>query len=89
MRRLHTQGDVRLRVRRTLWQEVEAQKFEMGDWVEVLTLGQTNAPRTGTIREILWDENARDVRYQVTEAGLPIERRYADVELQRVEPIAQ
>jgi hypothetical protein len=37
----------------------------------------------------LWDEDAREVRYQITEAGLPIERRYADVELQRVEPIAQ
>ena len=50
-------GDVTLRVRRTLWQEVEPEGLEIGDWVEVLTRGMRNEPRTGTIREMLWDDH--------------------------------
>ena len=49
-------GDVTLRVRRTLWQEVSPEGFEIGDWVEVLSRGMRNEPRTGVIREMLWDE---------------------------------
>ena len=48
-------GDVTLRVRPTLWQEVEPEGFEIGDWVEVRTRGLANEPRTGTIAEIAWD----------------------------------
>ena len=78
--------ELRLRVRRTLWQEIARPRFEIGDWVEVLTRGQTNAPRTGTIRDILWDEHAQEVRYQISEAGRPIEQRYSDRDLQRTAP---
>ncbi len=48
-------GEITLRVRRTLWQEVEPEGFELGDWVEVLSLGLRNEPRTGVIREMFWD----------------------------------
>jgi hypothetical protein len=82
-------GDVQLRVRPALWQEVPPPKFEMGDWVEVVTRGQTNAPYTGTIREILWDEHARELRYQIRVAGQPIEQSYAREDLQPVEPTEQ
>ena len=41
-------GDERLRALRTLWQEVHSEGFEIGDWVEVLSRGQRNTPRTGT-----------------------------------------
>jgi hypothetical protein len=76
-------GAVRLRVRRTLWQRLDPPKFAIGDWVEVLARGQTNAPRIGVVRELLWDERAQEVRYQITEAGQPIEHRYSDADLQR------
>jgi hypothetical protein len=79
-------GDVRLRVRRTLWQEVEAEGFEIGDWVEVRTRGMLNEPRTGVIREMLWDERERAMRYQISENGQPIEQLYARDDLQHVEP---
>ena len=45
-------GEVTLRVKPTLWQEVEPEGFEIGDWVEVLSRGLANEPRTGTIAEI-------------------------------------
>jgi hypothetical protein len=80
-------GDVRLRVRPTLWQEVTPEGLEIGDWVEVLSRGMLNAPRTGTIRDVLWDEDAQAIRYQIFENGQPIEQLYAREDLQRVEPV--
>ena len=71
-----------------MWQEVERPRFEMGDWVEVLSRGQLNDPRTGVIREVLWDEEAGEVRFQITVAGKPLGERYAAEDLQRVEDVA-
>ncbi len=81
-------GEVCIRARPALWQEVAAPLFEMGDWVEVIPRGVTNEPQTGTIREIVWDDFARVVRYQIESAGVPIETRFAWEDLQRVEPTA-
>ncbi len=79
-------GDVTLRVRRTLWQEVPHEGIEMGDWVEVLGRGMLNEPRVGVIREMLWDERAGAIRYQIEEAGRLIEQLYAREDLRHVEP---
>jgi hypothetical protein len=79
-------GPVRLRMLRTLWQEVEPEGFEIGDWVEVLSRGMLNQPRTGVIREVLWDERARALRYQIMDNGVPIEQRYSREDLQHVDP---
>jgi len=79
-------GEITLRARRTLWQEVEAEALEIGDWVEVLTRGMLNEPRTGVIREMLWDERGRGMRYQITENGQPIDQLFVREDLQRVEP---
>jgi hypothetical protein len=78
-------GDVTLRVRPTLWQEVEPEGFEVGDWVEVLTRGLTNEPRIGRIAQMLWDEHAEAIRYQLVENGQPIATRYARNDLRHVE----
>jgi hypothetical protein len=80
-------GDVTLRVRPALWQEVEPEGLAIGDWVEVLSRGMLNEPRTGTIREILWDEDERGLRYQICEAGQLIDHLYSREDLQRVEPV--
>jgi hypothetical protein len=80
-------GDVRIRVRPALWQEVEPEGIDIGEWVEILSRGMLNEPRTGTVREILWDEDARAIRYQISEAGQPIAHLYAREDLQRVEPV--
>jgi hypothetical protein len=79
-------GDVTLRVRRTLWQEVEPEGLEFGDWVEVRSRGMLNEPRTGVIREVLWDDRVRAMRYQISENGTPVEQLYTREDLQRVEP---
>jgi hypothetical protein len=79
-------GPLRLRVKRTLWQEVPPVDFEIGDWVEVLSRGMKNAPRTGVIREIEWEPRARAMRYQISENDLPIPNYYAAEDLRPVEP---
>lgn len=79
-------GEVRLRVRRTLWQEVPPEGYEIGDWVEVLSRGQKNTPRTGVIREMHWEPRAHALRYQISEAGQPVPNFYEAADLRSVEP---
>jgi hypothetical protein len=79
-------GDIRLRVRRTLWQEVAWERFDIGDWVEVLSCGQRNTPSTGTIREMLWDAHDRCIHYQLLENGQPLANRYTAEDLRHVDP---
>ncbi len=79
-------GDIRLRVKRTLWQEVDGEGFELGDWVEVLSRCGQNEPRTGTIREMVWDAHAGGLRYQIFDNGTPIANYYTVDDLRHVEP---
>ena len=79
-------GELRLRVKRTLWQEVPPEGFEIGDWVEVLTRGMKNLPRTGVIREMHWEPRMRSLRYQIAEGDVPVPNFYATEDLRRVEP---
>lgn len=80
-------GDVTLRVRRTLWLEVLPEGFEIGHWVEVLSRGMRNEPRTGVIREMLWDQGAQAIHYFISENDVPIAEAYTRDDLQHVEPI--
>ncbi len=82
-------GDVKLRVLRTLWKEINGEGFELGEWVEVLSRLRKNEPRTGTIREMLWDERTRGLRYQLHDNGLPIANFYAAEDLRHVEPTTE
>jgi hypothetical protein len=79
-------GEVRLRVKRTLWQEVVHEGFDIGDWVEVLAGGMLNTPRTGVIREMHWDAASRTIHYFIDEAGQPIPTAYLAGDLRHVEP---
>jgi Family of unknown function (DUF6960) len=79
-------GDIILRVRRTLWQEIEPEGFEIGDWVEVLTRGMLNTPRSGVIAELLWDKESQALRYRIIENGQPIESLYARDDLRHIDP---
>jgi hypothetical protein len=82
-------GSQQLRVKRTLWQEVASEGFEIGDWVEVLSRGYRNTPRTAVIQEITWDGNARALRYQVMENDKLIPNLYGTEDLRHVEPTRQ
>ena len=81
-------GDIHLRVRRTLWEEVRSEGFEIGDVVEVRSRGMQNEPRTGTVAEMLWDEREGELRYQILDRGRLIETLFASDDLKHVEPAA-
>ena len=80
-------GDLRLRVRRTLWKEVAWEGFDVGDWVEVLSRGMQNTPRTGVISEMVWEDEAREIRYQVSVAEQLIPNLFSADDLRHVDPI--
>jgi hypothetical protein len=79
-------GQLRLRVKRTMWQEVPWEGYDIGDWVEVLSRGQKNTPRTGVIREMEWEPRSRSMRFFIQEAGVPIPNAYSAADLRHVDP---
>ncbi len=79
-------GAEQVRVRRTLWMEVESEGLEIGDLVEVVPQGMQNEPRTGVIREMLWDADAEGIRYQISAAEVPVETLYSRDDLVHVTP---
>ncbi len=79
-------GDVRLRVLCTLWQEVAWEGFDIGDWVEVLSRGKRNTPRTGTIREMHCAAPGHPLQYQLQKNGQPVAKFYSANDLRHVEP---
>jgi Family of unknown function (DUF6960) len=78
-------GNVTLRAKPTLWQEVAAPDFAIGELVEVRTRGLANEPHTGSIAEIMWDEHGREIVYQIIANGQRIETSYTRGDLKRVE----
>ena len=79
-------GDVRLRVLRTLWIAVQWEGLDVGDWVEVMSRGSKNEFRTGRVREMLWHAKSGTIRYQISQAGTPIETLFTREDLRPVEP---
>lgn len=79
-------GEVRLRVKPAMWQEVEWEGLDMGDWVEVLSRGMQNTPRTGVICEMEFDARNGSLRYQIREVDQQIPNWYAASDLRRVDP---
>ena len=60
--------------------------FEIGDWVEVLSRGLRNTPRTGVIREMHYSTIDRCLLYQILENDQPIPKQYSATDLRHVEP---
>jgi hypothetical protein len=83
-----TYGPLRLRVRRTLWRELPWEGFDIGDLVEVRTRGMTNEHRTGTIREMHWDDHTGQIKYQLHEPEEEVEdpASYTVDDLKHVDP---
>lgn len=80
-------GQLQLRVKPTMWQEIPWEGYDVGDWVEVLSRGQKNTPRTGVIREMEWEPRSRSMRYYIDEAGFPVPNAYSAEDLRHIEPV--
>lgn len=82
-------GQMRLRVKRTLWQEVPFEGFNIGDWVEVMSRGQANTFRTGVIHEMHWDAHAGCICYYIKQSGVPIPNSFAACDLRHTTPTSR
>ena len=80
-------GNITFRAKPALWQEVTHEGFDIGDWVEVLSRGMRNEPRTGVVREMLWDDHKRMIHYQIAANDVPIADLYTRDDLQHVDPV--
>lgn len=79
-------GSVRLRVRRTLWQAVAWEGFDIGDWVEVLSRGMKNTPRVGVVREIYCHAVSQGLRYLIDDAGQAIPTEFTADDIRPASP---
>lgn len=82
-----TYGKLLLRVRRTLWRELKWEGFDIGDLVEVRTRGMKNQHRTATIQEMLWDDHAGAIHYQLQDPDEVLDnpQNYTAEDLKQVE----
>ncbi|QDS98043.1 DUF6960 family protein [Adhaeretor mobilis] len=78
-------GDKAIRVKPALWNEVQGEGYEIGQWVEVLSRGMKNTPQTAVIREIHWDHKQRALRYQIRHNEDLVPNFYAAEDLRPVE----
>lgn len=78
-------GSQKVRVRRTLWREIDGEGYDIDDWVEVLSRGMKNTPRTAQIAEMHWDDDARAIRYYLIDGGKPIPNGFLAADLRHVE----
>lgn len=78
-------GELRIRVVPTLWREVPWEHFDIGDMVEVRTQGMENEHRTGVIREMVWDDHAGQLKYEIDEADFPAGKQFTSDDLKHVE----
>jgi hypothetical protein len=78
-------GEQRLRVKPTLYEPIDGEGFDVGDWVEVKSRVGQNKPRTGVIREMRWHQHDKAIQYYIQQAGNKIPRPYKAEDLRHVE----
>jgi len=78
-------GDLQIRVVPTLWREVRWENFDIGDMVEVRPQGMENEHLTGVISEMVWDEHAGGLKYEIDEADFPAGKQFSSADLKHVE----
>lgn len=61
-------GELRLRLHRALWLEVEHEGFDLGNHIEILPHGMKNDAQVGTIREMHWEPHEGRIEYQILTA---------------------
>lgn len=79
-------GELRLRLQRALWIEVEHEGFDIGDPIEILPHGMKNDAQVGTIREMHWEPHEGRIEYQILTADqTPLETWFHSEDMKHVE----
>jgi hypothetical protein len=79
-------GNLRLRVRPTLWLVVPGDGFHVGDMIEVRSRGGTNEAFVGRICEMRWHRHKGYIRYVLLSRRKRVPRWYLAEDLRHVDP---
>jgi hypothetical protein len=77
-------GNLRLRVRPTLWQVVNAEGFNVGDQVEIRSHLGKNQPGLAVIREMTWHRQSGEIYYHVEQHGMFVPKRFVASDFRHV-----
>ena len=82
-------GQQPIRVKPTMWYEVESDGYDLGDLVEVKSKMGELKPRVATIADMLWNRHKRKIDYFLHSAGRRLIRSYRGDDLQLVQTLNQ
>ena len=82
-------GDTSIRVKPTMWYEVESDGYELGDPIEVKSRMGKLKPFVATIVDILWNRQDRKIDYYLLTAGRRIKKAYRCDEFQPAMKLSQ
>ncbi|MCH2181635.1 MAG: hypothetical protein MK108_06475 [Mariniblastus sp.] len=82
-------GKQSIRVKPTMWYEVESEGYELDDLVEVKSKMGKLKPMVATIADIFWNRHDRKIDYFLHSAGRRLERAYRGDDLQMVPVLNQ
>ncbi|MDH3717669.1 MAG: hypothetical protein OES79_06055 [Planctomycetota bacterium] len=77
-------GDMRFRIRPTLWHQVQPVEFDIGDQVEIRSRMGKNLPGLAVICEMTWQREQGTIYYHLRQRGMRIPRRFTAADLRPV-----
>jgi hypothetical protein len=80
-------GNIRFRVRSTIWYEVEFEGFNIGDYVEVKSRMGKADPFVGYVRHMNWNHRYKRIEYTLDRSDITQVRAYVAEDLTIVDPI--
>ena len=84
-----TYGSQTIRVRPSMWLEVETDGYEIGDTVEIKSNFGRQKPLIARIEEILWNKREQRIEYVLKQEGRILQKRSLADEFRMVIPINQ
>ncbi len=81
---LLTYGQARIRVRPTMWTEVQSDGYEVGDQVEIRSQLGKREPAIATIEEIFWNRDSQSIEYHLHSGDRELRSPYTVDEFQPV-----
>lgn len=74
---LLSHGELKIRVKPTLWLPVKFEGLNVGDFVEVKSEFGKNEPMVAVIHQMTWDDHKQQIEYQLSKAGRLVPRVFA------------
>lgn len=77
-------GDKQFRTQPVMWLSVDGEGFDVGQWVEIASLGLSREPFVGQILEVRYDRRAQRIRYTVRRSDMTQPTKYTADQLKSI-----